>query len=1033
MSELFQVQLLGLDEGSDPKSVPPGTLLRAENVQMDKFRRLRKRDGTASFVKTLLAGGSVAAGKRLLLRGDDVTVDDGTEAQSYIAPVTRWKPLSRPPVWSVTSRPIADSTYSVQMLDSAVSGDFLISAYMTYGVGGSSGAVYYQIENLATGAQILAPTYVTSIISLGSNGVRVLANATHAYVVGSTLTDYVAIKISLTTLAVVSTTTLVAGTGIGNAFDACLGTATAGASLYLAYEESAGVNRTTIASFVLSTMAAGVTAAFLGTGVSAIDIVASATNVYLAYSTSAPITNIVSTDQDLATIAGPTSLGAFLAHSVFVGNISASSYLVGYTRSDATGASLSANRLITAAYATATNVVTAATTRQTWGVFRANKPWKTGTRWYVAVTALTIPYVAASTASFPQASIVVVEIELADTLTGIQNSTHPVAAVLENQTGWYAQSSLLNSSPGIDSAGNVWMATSMRSREPGTRSEVIPISWNICRLTTSGTDARRSAEAGGGALLSGGVPLWNDGASLHPYGFIQAPLIVSATATAGGAMVAGIYSYIVVFVWRDFNGVLHRSTPSPPLSGTTAGGNLSLTLVISTSCLAPKRTTTAAEPPPVFIEIYRTIIGGAGDHYRLSQEPAYNSLFNLTTAGDVTFVDTRADADITGNVPTLTLASRAKLYTETGELADEPPSAFVTCTTHRGRLVGLRPDLRTLSFTKDSTQDVTVAPGFNEALTLAFAADKSAFASLDEKLVVFGEDSIDIVHGDGPDATGQNNTWQIQRVQTDVGCVNPRSVVACPLGVVFETSRGLELLDRGLNITWIGRNVEDTLASFPTITSAVLVPDKEEIRFTCNATGGATGVVVIYDYTAKAWFTRKYTDLADTSTASVAFVDAALINGVYTMLTAGGQVYQESSSTKLENGTGFVAIDVVVAPVSPAGNLAWTRLKDVTLLGTSVTNHDLKVSVARNYATSYEQDNTFLAGSLATVVGPLEKCRITMKTQKCHAIQVRIQDITPTTPGTYPVSTGDGPILEALAFRVSKRPGVAKTAAGQQG
>jgi hypothetical protein len=210
------------------------------------------------------------------------------------------------------------------------------------------------------------------------------------------------------------------------------------------------------------------------------------------------------------------------------------------------------------------------------------------------------------------------------------------------------------------------------------------------------------------------------------------------------------------------------------------------------------------------------------------------------------------------------------------------------------------------------------------------------------------------------------------------------------------------------------------------------VPDEQEIRFTCTATGGATGIVLAWHYGYKVWFTRKYADLADTSAASIPFVDAALIDGVYTMLTAGGQVYRESTSTKLDNGTGFVGRDVVLAPISPGGNLAWHRVKQVALLGTSVTNHDLKISIARDYATSYEQTETFLAGSAATTIGPLEQCRVTLARQKCQAVKIRIQDITPTTPGTYPVSTGDGPILEAVALRVGVKSGTPRTASGQQ-
>jgi hypothetical protein len=259
------------------------------------------------------------------------------------------------------------------------------------------------------------------------------------------------------------------------------------------------------------------------------------------------------------------------------------------------------------------------------------------------------------------------------------------------------------------------------------------------------------------------------------------------------------------------------------------------------------------------------------------------------------------------------------------------------------------------------------------------------------------------------------------------------------MGCVFESRRGLELLDRGLSVTWLGKGAADTLALYPTITSAVLVAEQHELRFTCD--DGSTGIVLAYDYHERIWFTRKYTDASDTLAASIKFVDAALINGVYTMVTAGGQVYRETTASSLDGGNTYVSTDVLLAHIHAQpgrsgwsnDNLAWSRVKDLTVMGTSVAPHDLAISFAMNYANSYGQTHTFLANASGTptAIGPLEKARVTCAVQKCQSIQIRIRDRTPT--GGTIANTSAGPILESLSLRVASQGGPAKTSAGQQG
>lgn len=1046
---LLQVQFLGLDEGSDPKAVPSGTLLRAEGCAMDKHRRLVARDGTRGLTKTRFDSGSVSAGTRLLPYPDgDIGLSDGALGFTRNALATpTWAPLPFPTTpFTLETKPLADASRGIDYVDQIVSGNLLFVVYQTTtagsGVASNPPILFLRVDNLTTGRTVYGPTKLDWAASYQRP--RIVLGASKAIIVWHAPNRIYACTLSLTTFAMGATVTLANDSPTSTVFDAAIGTSSAGEVLYVVYDLAAGAARVKIRSFTTAALAAdqNLTVASSGTTMESccIAFLPLANKVAVIWS-STSIGDTLSTilTVDLASSVGTTQISTDRSDYCFIAEDSATHCVVGWQKRSTTWPE---GITITGKVDVATLTLALLTTRSTLRMFAPSKPWKVNSRWFFAATVLVIKD-GTTTEGIPSASHVVCEIEFTDGVSGGYAFPHVHIATLENLTGWIQRTSPSHITKSALSGSAQWVPSAYRLHEPANDGQLssIPIGWNLHKLTAYSTvgdmagssdDLLRAAPIGRGLLLAGASTMWADGSSIMPYGFQHAPKIHSITAVTGGGLLAGTYSYIAVYAWIDALGVKHRSAPSPAMTGTTTGANLTLEVLVCTASLSSKQRsglTGIGVASPVTIELYRTIIGGAGDHYKLIETDGINDPVTATIA----LTDALPDSNVSSS-GTVTLASQAKLYTERGELPDNPPPASLTAAAHRGRLWVLDPTRRTVWASKDQTQDPRVAPGFHVSLTLGFSSDKYAFASLDEKFVIFGENDIDIVFGEGPTVDGQNNDWQIQRVQSDVGCPFPRSTVTCPAGVAFLSNRGIELLDRGLNVTWIGRAVQTTLATYPVITSAVLVPEHEEIRFTCQTTSGVAGngIVLAYDYVAKMWFARPYTDAG---TANRPMVDAALISGVYTMLTAGGKVYQETSSSFLDDcdvTASWVGIDVILAPVSPAGNLAWTRVKDVSILGTSVTNHDLKVSVARNYATSYEQDNTFLAGSEATVVGPLEKCRLSMMHQKGHAFQVRIQSLTPTSPGTYPVSTGQGVILEALAFRFSKRPGVAKTSAGQQ-
>lgn len=1026
---LLHLQFRGLEEGTDPKAQPAGVLLSALNCRMDKARRLHKRWGTIGYNPEILGGGTLAAGSRLVELSDgNVGLVDGTNLYAWVSDPEQWKLIDRVCPLRVTRRPHIDNAASVAAMDFATSLGLLVSVWSLpgtgYGGGGTADTnIFFQVVDIATQDIVYPPTLLTSA---GRKPRVVILNGKAVFVWNNAAGELSYRDLTLTTLTLGATGLLDTGMALGGSLDVHV----AGTTLYAVYKLAAGVNRTRLRGFS-TTYAATISPADIGgttQGGYALHVTTGESAYLLATdATAGPINVVLYTlsPTTLAVTTGPTTLfaesGSNIGSPAFVARESATTALVGFHEVDAING-FSVKRSTSMVVNGATHAITANTTRRTNHAQWRSEPFQAGTRWY----AVAQTYVGSSSDIEPSSDVL---LEIRTSAYSAAIAPHIHVGTLENQTGGTSGGGTPYSTP-VDSSGVAWVASAFRREERS--DEYTPIGINMNRVTTGG-DMFRPLRNGRATMLVGAAPFVADGLTTAPYGFIHGPRIGTITWAAGGSVAAGAYQYAGYYVRQGPDGVLHRS-PVANVRSTTAPANGAGTIPFVSSCVDAKlseQTGFSNSASPVRILTHRTTVGGSV-LYMLTFEPSHNTLTSNPLTAVVTLSDSRADSDVTGGASTsssVALAARPTIYTD-GELDDLSPPAATTGTVHRNRFFLISADESTVWASKDGSEDLSIAPGFNESLTLQFASRKRALASLDDKLVAFGDDDIDLVHGDGPDSNGDNNTWQISRLQTDVGCVNPRSVVVTPFGVIFESRRGLEMLDRGLNVSPVGIAIEDQLASFPTITSAVLVAEEGEVRFTCTNTAGTSGIVIVWDYINKFWHTRKYKDVLGTLNTSTPFVDAALIGGRYLMLTAGGKLYRETTAWHFDHSEdNWVERDAQIAWVSPGGPNAYHRFRRWQVLGTNVSNHSLKLSVARDYATTWEQDNTFAALTTATTIGPIQQARITPQHQKATAQRLRLQDISPS-----PTAAGEGagPIWEAITIDYDVLSGTARTSAAEQ-
>lgn len=361
-----------------------------------------------------------------------------------------------------------------------------------------------------------------------------------------------------------------------------------------------------------------------------------------------------------------------------------------------------------------------------------------------------------------------------------------------------------------------------------------------CTLDFSDVRNYTSEEVANSCLVAGGLIQSYDSSSITEHGFSLYPenVTLAQSSGAGTLTLLGTYSYSVCYEWTDNKGRIHRSAPSTPVQIVLTGANDTVTLTIPTLRLTNKRTIAG-----VFATIYRTDINivvyrtvNLGTNY-YQANPVATLTYNDVTADTVTYVD---------ELPDTTLVARPPLYT-TGEVLENiaPPSSSLM-TVWRNR-VWLVDEEDGLWYSKEISPDrpVEFSDSFIKRVE-GFGGRITAIDSVKSSLVLFKNNSIFAVTGDGEDDTGANGSFTSpDNIAADVGCVDAKSVVSMPRGLMFKSAKGFYLLTEDFQTEYIGAAVEEW--NDETITAAVLVGNQNVVRFTSE------NLTLSYNYIYDEW------------------------------------------------------------------------------------------------------------------------------------------------------------------------------------
>jgi hypothetical protein len=505
-----------------------------------------------------------------------------------------------------------------------------------------------------------------------------------------------------------------------------------------------------------------------------------------------------------------------------------------------------------------------------------------------------------------------------------------------------------------------------------------------------------SIEGCNNLMLSGGMVQSYDGQLVLEHGFPVYPESPAVTGLSAGA--TNSYQYVLVYEWVDARGQTQFSRPSLPTTVTSSavvsGGNQ------ASVKMQPLFLGLKAALNYNTIGIYRTIANGTV-FYRVA------NVANATSALAITYTDSMTDAVLTTKAAIYTNGSPATVF-------NDQINGVSQMVVFRNRVFAIDAEypLR-LWYSQKMVQGNPVEWSSLLTATVDSAGGPiKAICPLDDKLVIFKSDRIFYLTGDGPDVSGANSDYSINSVACNVGCSEPRSIVAAPGGITFQSSSGLWHLNRSLQEEYIGADVEQyALAS--TAVGATLKPGTTRIAIPLQS----NGYELVFDYHVNQW--------ALNSLPAVIYDICQYGSTLCRLVSVAGTYYVWQDTAAFDDASNYIQLSAATTWINFSQIQGFQRVRRVVLLGDWKSSHRLTWAIYKDYEQSPVQTGTT---TYATNPGNgLIQLRIDMKYQKCEAIKIQLYD---SKNGTD--ANGEGLSLSAITLEVGIKRGTAKLPASKQ-
>ena len=362
---------------------------------------------------------------------------------------------------------------------------------------------------------------------------------------------------------------------------------------------------------------------------------------------------------------------------------------------------------------------------------------------------------------------------------------------------------------------------------------------------------------------------------------------------------SGKYLYLYAYEEIDALGELHQGPISAGTLVTMGGGDNRVTHAIPTLRLTGRR--------QVRIAVYRSDFNVQGtidqiDFHRVTSTDPNSTgdncyLSNDPTQSFVAWADGMSDAIADTKEP---------CYANGGILSNDPaPYAGTAIANGKSRLFWLDPSDPNLVRYSQQVRDETAleAPSALSLRADPYGGDFVAIGVMDGGVFGFKDTSIYVADGPGPDADGgktSNNAFTpFALLTSDVGCKSIGSICQTPMGIVFQSSKGIKLLGRDRQVQDIGRPVYSFNAQ--KFVRATLLPDRHAVVFLTDS-----GFTLLWDYERNQW--SKFTNHEG--------LDAVVVGGSYHYLRNDGRVFVETPGVYVDDNS-HIRMVIETAPVKP--------------------------------------------------------------------------------------------------------------------
>lgn len=322
------------------------------------------------------------------------------------------------------------------------------------------------------------------------------------------------------------------------------------------------------------------------------------------------------------------------------------------------------------------------------------------------------------------------------------------------------------------------------------------------------------------------------------------------------------------------------------------------------------------------------------------------------------------------------------LYINGGILGDMPFPSLLTMTKYNGRIYAVpRYNKNRILYSKIERNGYALATNIAYYVDIeSNGGDIKELIQLDDKLIIFKESSIYFITGDGADDKGQNQNFSPAiLINSTIGCTETESIIKIPAGIMFKSNKGIYILDRSLNVQYIGASVEKYNVN--KVIDAINIDKENKVKFLLD-----NSIMLTFDYFYNTWSTQDTLNFKNLCYYGDSLV-ACGFNPIFSTTTP--RVYfNDKNSYRLD--TLLYEMRLKTEWIKLNGIQSFQRIYDAKLLGNFVADFGLKTKTYYNFENviSSEKINYITRDNGSKIF----QAKISMSKQKCESLMLEISD-----------------------------------------